>query len=80
MTNAQTFHRNEFQKLRPPTERKVINAARKAGLVDTVGELVYWLGAYVADKKLREFTQAPVAQPIRQHPRPTHYQHLMDES
>ena len=59
MTNqtAKAFHRTEFQKLRPPTERKVINAARKAGLVDSMGELVHWLGAYVRDEKLREFAR-----------------------
>lgn len=57
MENTKTFYRNEFMKLRPPTERKVINAARKAGLLDSMSELVHWLGAYVREEKLREFAR-----------------------
>jgi hypothetical protein len=52
---ARTFHKTEFQKLRPPTERKVVTAARKVNLTDTIDELLYWLGTYVSEKKLQEF-------------------------
>lgn len=57
MTNAKTFYRNQFMKLRPPTERKIISAARKAAVSDSMSELVHWLGTYVRDEKLKEFAR-----------------------
>lgn len=53
--NTKNFYKLMAQTLRPPTERKIVNMARKLELRDSLNELVYWLGAYVREAKLQEF-------------------------
>lgn len=51
---AQTFYREWKRKLSPPTDRKIVNLARKLGLKDTLSEIVYWTG--LPEKKAKKFT------------------------
>ena len=50
---AQVFYREWKRKLSPPTDRKIVNLARKLRLRDTLSEVMYWTG--LPEKKAQEF-------------------------
>ena len=48
---AKTFAKQIMTTLRPPTPRKVLNAARKYHLRDTRNELGTWIGDLTSDQR-----------------------------
>ena len=52
---AKALSRRYINTMRPPTRRKVLNAARKHGLEDSYGELHWFLASYLSQADLRQF-------------------------